>query len=180
MTTGLQKLWFWQQECCKWAFHRKNSRELPIPKWEGKGKKGETESDTISLPLSLSAAVNVQSLRSPVRRLRCWQAAAEFAYLQIWRICKFDVFAYFQSRSIIASHSNHAWDVFSDSDPDGDDDCDVNRNDHIWTGWLAMIAMDECMTMRRCLLVDRYPGWVNRSVSHITQAVNSHSILNLK
>ena len=36
-----------------------------------KEKKGETESDTISLPFSLGGAVNVQSLRSPVRRLRC-------------------------------------------------------------------------------------------------------------
>ena len=46
-----------------------------------------------------------------------------------------------------------------------------------WTGWLVMSALDEGMTMRRCLLEDRYPGWVNRSVSHITQTVNSHSIL---
>ena len=148
----------------------------------GKKKKGRNrELYYISPTFSqCSGAVNVQSLRSSVRRLRCWQAPAEFAYLQIWRICKFDVFAYFQSRSIIASHSNHAWDVFPNSYPDdgdGDDDCDVNRNNHIWTGWLAMSALDEGMTMRRCLLEDRYPGWVNRSVSHITQTVNSHSIL---
>ena len=185
LTLGWWKLRLWRLGCRSDDFGNKNAvnglstnknrRKRPIQKWEGKRKKGRNRERYYISPTFLSA-VGLSTCNHFAALFDDWDADKQQLSLHV---CKFDVFAYFQSRidliqimrkmcflTLILMMAMVMMIVML-----------IAMITYVWTGWLVMSALDEGMIMNRCLLDERYPGWVNKSVSHITQTVNSHSIL---